>query len=72
MLEVDGNEKETVDGSDNPGKDESRTFTFDAILKSAPYWSFTKACGEAAIVQKEIKDKLGRGWRQQSGDMTDR
>lgn len=33
MLEVEGSENETVDGSDRPGKEESRTLTFeDAIL----------------------------------------
>lgn len=33
MLEVDGSENETVDGSERPGKDESKMFTFeDAIL----------------------------------------
>lgn len=33
-LEVEGKEKETVPGSDSPENVESRTFTFDAILRS--------------------------------------
>lgn len=34
MLDVEGSENETVDGSDRPGKEESKMFTFgDAILE---------------------------------------
>jgi len=32
MLEVDGSENERVDGSDRPGKDESKMFTLDDAI----------------------------------------
>lgn len=32
MLAVEGRAKETVDGSDRPGNDESRTLTFDCAM----------------------------------------
>lgn len=31
-LDASGSEKETVDGSDRPGKVDSKTFTFDGVI----------------------------------------
>lgn len=32
-VEIDGREKETVEGSESPGKDERRMFTLSAIMR---------------------------------------
>lgn len=42
-VEIDGKEKERVEGRESPGKDERRTFTLSAILTNRADWLFILA-----------------------------
>ena len=54
MVDVEGRENESVDGRDNPGKDESRTFTgCDAILMVLAFFPSVCYCSLMSRSEKQ-------------------